>query len=278
MIWLALGAALVALVLRDIFHTLFHPAGSGSLSSLVQRGVWRGFRLASDRHGWLALAGPTAVVSTIGVWFFLGVTGWALLYWPYLPEEFRFSSPLEPNGSFQDAFYLAITTQSTLGFGDITPTNGWLQVVTALEAVAGFALLTASLSWIVSIYPALGRRRALAGRTSVLLRAVATGAPLPPATLERLAAEVVRVRADLVQSPILYRFHTAERELALPALAGALHELATAQADGEERAGALALAGALDGLCATLERQFLGRPGRTTAETLAAFAADHAYG
>ncbi len=41
--WLATaaGAALVLLVLHDIFHTLGHPEGQGSLSRLVLSTIWR---------------------------------------------------------------------------------------------------------------------------------------------------------------------------------------------------------------------------------------------
>lgn len=44
-----LGMFLIALVLRDIFHTLFHPTGTGSLSSQGARYVWRAVRSVS-RH------------------------------------------------------------------------------------------------------------------------------------------------------------------------------------------------------------------------------------
>ena len=35
------GALLIAAGLRDMFHTLFHPGGTGSLSSWVAGTVWR---------------------------------------------------------------------------------------------------------------------------------------------------------------------------------------------------------------------------------------------
>lgn len=45
MTWLSLaGAVPIAIALRDIFHTLFHPAASGGVGRAVQRLAWRTFR------------------------------------------------------------------------------------------------------------------------------------------------------------------------------------------------------------------------------------------
>lgn len=59
----AAGAALVLLVLRDIFHTLGHPEGQGSLGRLVPSTIWRLSRFRSGRgRGRLAQPGVTAGV------------------------------------------------------------------------------------------------------------------------------------------------------------------------------------------------------------------------
>jgi hypothetical protein len=46
--------------------------------------------------------------------------------------------------------------------------NGWLQLITPLEALLGFGLLTGSISWLLSIYPALLRRHSLAYEIALL--------------------------------------------------------------------------------------------------------------
>lgn len=40
----ALGLALIFLALHDIFHQLFHPSGSGRLTTVLVRAVWSTFR------------------------------------------------------------------------------------------------------------------------------------------------------------------------------------------------------------------------------------------
>jgi hypothetical protein len=63
-----------------------------------------------------------------------------------------------------DALYLSTVAMSTLGFGDIVPVDGWLRLVVPVQALVGFLLLTAAVSWVLQVYPAPARRRVLAVR------------------------------------------------------------------------------------------------------------------
>ena len=222
------GSAVVLLVLRDVFHALLHPAGAGSLSRALQRGLWGGFRrVARRRRGALQVAGPTTLVAILATWGALLALGWALVFWPFLPEGFRFASPLAPaaQGGFLDALYFSSVVLTTLGFGDVTPTRAPLRLLATVEAAVGFALLTAGISWVLSIYPVLSRRRALAQRTFLLeagerqsgCRLAELEASVAAAHLSALAAALAQVRVDLAQSTVSYYFADVEEALALPA-------------------------------------------------------------
>lgn len=94
----AAGIALIGLAVRDIWHTLFHPAARGTLNRLVARAVWSlGRRLTCNRPTALTLAGPSALTSVVAVWGLLLVVGWALIYWPHLPEAFLNGTGLAPS-------------------------------------------------------------------------------------------------------------------------------------------------------------------------------------
>jgi hypothetical protein len=202
-----IGGAVVLAALRDIFHTLWHPRARGGLGRKVLAAVWRAGRPRRGRRRVRVLAGPLAMVVVVLSWVALIVLGWTLIYRPHLAEGFFISDALlaTSRGGLLDALYLSMVTVATLGFGDIVPTEEWLRIAVPVEALLGFVLLTAAVTWVLQIYPALTRRRALAIRLSLLRRADAVrvlaeeDVPMAANLLEDLAGELVQVRVDLVQ-------------------------------------------------------------------------------
>lgn len=283
----ALGVGLIALAGRDVFDALFHPEGKGTLGRVIMRTVWTAFRrLARARRGAFALAGPTALLVVIGSWAALLILGWALIFWPHVDGEFRSAGAVRP-GAFVEALHISLVTITTLGFADVIPHAGWLRLVAPLEALLGFGLLSASISWLLLIYPALSRRRSLAYEISLLVEAEReTGVALErlePAAAERIYGELtsrlVTVERDLVSFPISYYFAERDERFALAAVAPRLLELAErgARPDTPERARLRAwmLLEALRDFGATTAERFHRRPGRSTAEALTAYARDH---
>ena len=280
----AAGGAVVLLVLRDIFHTLGHPEGQGSLSRLVLSTIWRLSRLRGGRG---RLAGPLALLAVIIVWGTLAVVGWALLYWPSVPAGFAYTAGTASGGTNDvlDALYISMVTMSTLGFGDITPAAGWLRIATPLEALFGFALLTVTVSWILQIYPALTRRRVLAIRLSLLRRAHAlTGlrdadSDLLPGVLESLSTEIVQVRVDLSEYSETYYFRDPDPDASLAATlpyAAELARIGATSSRADMRLAANLLTYALDGFAGVLKDRFR-HSGSTTSDLLAAYATDHGH-
>jgi Ion channel len=283
----ALGVGLIALAGRDVFDALFHPEGKGTLGRLIMRTVWAAFRrLARARPGAFALAGPTALLVVIASWAALLIIGWSLIFWPHIYHDFHSAVAVHP-GEFVEALHISLVTITTLGFADVIPHVGWLRVVAPLEALLGFGLLSASISWLLLIYPALSRRRSLAYEISLLVEAERqTGVvleQLEPTSAERIYAELtsrlVAVERDLVSFPISYYFAELDERFALAALALRLHELAErgARSDMPEstRLRAWMLLEALRDFSTTTAERFHRRPGRSTTETLAAYAHDH---
>ena len=289
----ALGLGLVFVVLRDIFHQLFHPGGSGHLSDTLIRLLWRVFRwISARRPGALGLAAPTALVAIIASWATLLALGWALIYWPYMPGNFLYSTGLSPsaNAGFIDALYLSLMTLTTLGYGDITPAEGLLRMLAPVQALIGFGLLTASVTWVLSIYPALSRRRTLAQEISLLHTAESKGerdvSRMAPQTVEQLfqelASRLAGVRNDLLQFKITYYFHGTDEHSALAAGLPYLAHLAQ-KGQGEDlpeesHLGAHMLQAALDDFASTLASRFLLIDRTTTPKVLKAYARDHLRG
>lgn len=282
------GAALIVIILRDIFYELFHPSGRGSLSRRAMRSLWRLFRLGASRYpALLNIAGPATMISIIACWAMLLTVGWALILWPHLPEGFLLSTELAPsrNGGFIDALYVSLTTLTTLGYGDITPRSGPLRVLMPLEALVGFGLLTVSISWVLSIYPVLSRRRSLAQRVLSMARAEAETGVSParsdPQLLASLTSELITVRNDLIQFPITYYFHGDENNslsAAMPYLIQLTRNLGSpAEIPANIRLHAATLQHALEGLAFTLSNLFLDLPSSSPEDVAKAYAQDQLH-
>jgi hypothetical protein len=287
--WLAVaaGAALVLLVLRDIFHTLGHPEGHGSLSRWVLRAMWRLSRLRGGRGRVARLAGPLALLAVILVWGTLAVVGWALLYWPSVPSGFVYASGTVSGGTnqFLDAIYISMVTMSTLGFGDITPAAAWLRLAAPLEAFFGFALLTVAVSWVLQIYPALTRRRVLAIRLSSLRRSdVLAGlqdadSALLPGVLEHLSTDIIQAQVDLSEYSETYYFRDDDPNASLAAglpYAAELARVGATSSRADMRLAANLLSYALEDLAGVLRDRFR-HTGLTLSDVFAAYAADHGH-
>ncbi len=281
-----LGATFVALVLWDVFHTLYHPSGHGPLTRTLLRTTWR-LSARAPGPGRTTLAGPLGVIVVVGSWGALVVLGFALIYLPNVSSGFLVSPGTDAvaRSDALDALYVSLVTLATLGFGDIVPTAWWLRLVVPLQGLVGFILLTAAVSWILQIYPALSRRRALAGRVAVLSRAELAeqlpelGSTLPAPLLEGLAAALVSLRVDLTQYALSYYFREDDPALSVAAMVTYLERLAVAGGHSpasDVRLAAHVLEHALDDLAQLLDREFL-HVGGPTSQVIRAFAADHGH-
>ena len=215
--------------------------------------------------------------------------GWALVYWPWMPAGFLHTAELDaPGSSLHDSLYFSLVTLATLGYGDISPLSGWLRVVAPLESLLGLGLLTGSVSWLLSIFPVLARRRALAYEIHLLEEVridpddPGPPSPLPSSVYADLTSRLVASERDLVTFPITYYFHDDDIRFALPAAMEHLLELAEEarrQVNVPEVHfhGGLLLR-AIDDFAASIAERF-HLPNRGCArDVLQAYARDHATG
>lgn len=183
------------------------------------RGVWWVFhRLVPARRQLLPLAGPTMLLPTVVMWAALLALGWALVFWPHMADGFYFGSAPgdRGRGDFFDALYISLVTLGTVGFGDITPVETWLRVITPLEALIDFADLTSRLITVerdlmtfpVSYYfSAADARFALSAAMPYLLELADRGLEAGEPFGVRLRATVPREAIDDFAQTTAARFH-----------------------------------------------------------------------
>ncbi len=281
------GVAIIGLAARDVFDALFHPEGRGTFGWLISRAVWWLFRRPGPHPRFFPLAGPVALVSVIAAWAAMLVVGWALVYWPHVPDGFRFADGAQAKGALLEALHISLVSLTTLGFGDVTPDAPALRLIVPFEGLLGFGLLSASISWLLLIYPVLARRRSLAYEITLLREAEgSTGQSLDrldPDAADRLYAELtsrlVAVERDLVSFPISYYFAEEDERFSLAGSGPYLLELVKRgrAADRPERVRLRAdlLGKAIDDLAATTAVRFHRNDAEGTEQALRAYARDH---
>jgi len=285
-----LGLLLVSIALHDMFHTLFHPSGRGAIAEFISFRTWRLWRyLFAGRHSLLSVAGPIAFVATVFAWGVMIVAGFALIYRPFLISLFVMAPGLEirAHDTFFDAVNISLGSLITVG-GDFNTNSRWLRFAMGAEAVLGFVVLTASLSWILSIYPILEYRRSAAHRLSLLYHAYRVERAGISSTPEQetkelviaLAVDMTKIRNDLAQFPITYYFHEHDAASAFPAALPLAMDVAS-RATGPEvaetvRIAGIVLQGAIHDLLSVIGRWFLNMPDELDDEKLMrALADDH---
>ena len=277
-----LGILVLVIAVREIFRDLFQPSGSGALSSYVGR--WM-FQLARKLTFLLQIAGPLALVIVIGCWTFLLATGFALIYSSSYPDEFAVQAGVRGGFSkFISLLAFSLASLTTVGTPDLTPKPDWIRLTVAVESLVGFSLVTASISWIVLIYPALGRMRVLARRSAILVKAQKkTGIDVisdhSDSLLSELTQAVIQTRVDLIHYPLIYYFHAdAERaSLALALLTIERMAQAAGKVEGSTlvRLHASMLDAALGDLARVLAHRFVRASEDDPHAVFDAFAKDH---
>ena len=278
-----LGAAIVVYGLSDIFLTLVHPHARGRLTRGIVAGIWR----ATSRGGRRvrAASGPLAAISVVLAWAAIQAIGWAFIYLPHVPDGFSYSEGIDPD-LYPDAFealYFSLVSLSTLGFGEVVPTDPFVRLLAPVQAVTGFALLTGGATWLLQLFPTLARRRSTALHLTLLGRAhyaqqLADVDPFTAAAvLHTVAERIASVRVDLSQSPESYYFREGEAPTslghALP-IAQALAEAAARSAQTGVRLSGAVLDESLEDLGACLRENF-GAAGESRADVMESFARDH---
>jgi hypothetical protein len=229
-----LGTLLLFFVIDDIYVTILQARGrSGPVSELVYRSIWRvarhvAYRLSrSRRHKLLNSIGPILMPLLVAVSIMLVIIGYALVYYPGMPEKFNFSA--EGAGSrFIDSLYFSGTTLTTLGFGDISPRAPEMKIVAIIEAISGFGLISLAVTYLIVVYSALERKRAIA---LSLYHSAEGGADVVgfikhhfvagrlsglSATLGAAARDLQQILESHVEHPIIHYFHPIQVYKGMP--------------------------------------------------------------
>ena len=230
----AAGIALLVFVARDVHVTILHSSGrNGPLSRMLVRSIWRiarasAFRLSRQRrHRRLNAIGPVLMPSLVGLYILLLIVGFALIYYPHMPEHFSINASAASE-RWINSFYFSGITLTTLGYGDIVPKTNAMRVLVFVEAGAGFGLISLSITYLLTVYGALERKRAAAmafyheaeGGADVVgfvaNHFVAGKLSGLAASMRAAARDSQETLESHVEHPILHYFHPSQVYKSLP--------------------------------------------------------------
>jgi hypothetical protein len=97
----------------------------------------------------------------IVLYLLLLISGFALIYLPRMPAEFSFQLPAE-SANWIESLYFSGVTLTTLGYGDITPRTPFVRFFALVEGASGFALISLAVTYLITVYRALERKRVIA--------------------------------------------------------------------------------------------------------------------
>lgn len=228
----ALGVALVALGLVDVFYTVLFPgSGHGPVRRPLARTIRTAYRQTRYlrprmRRRVLSYAGPCEVTATLLSWFVLLVVGWAAVYLPALGHGVT-AAQGPTDRSWGTALYFSGYNLTTLGLGDLVATTPIFRVLVVVESATGFMTFTLAISYFVSVYGTLTGRNSFAlglhdrsggtGRGSVVVAALWSEGPVAAALhLTTMASELRELVQTHSSYPVLQSFHYRHEYDALP--------------------------------------------------------------
>lgn len=163
-----IGFILLLLVFYDIYSTILRSSEySGLLSRLLNRGLWRlALKLTRktdrrQRHRILSGVGPILMPLFIALLVTLLITGFAFIYMPRMDTEFKISEQVY-DSPISQAFYFSGVTFLTIGYGDILPTTAFTRFFALIEGASGIAIISLAITYLITVYGALARRRTVA--------------------------------------------------------------------------------------------------------------------
>ncbi|MDP9374861.1 MAG: potassium channel family protein, partial [Chloroflexota bacterium] len=173
------------------------------------------------RHAFLKAGLPLLVAGLIGLWLLALLAGFALLYYPWIGDPAHFATPAGGGGAAAAALYFSGVTLFTIGYGEIQPIAGPFRALAVAEAAAGVLTVAFSVAYVLAVYPALARQRAVAIALDAEVAGQAGGLPLVRRYLARdgrwhaqleerlreLGLELLALTESHETHPVLYYAH-----------------------------------------------------------------------
>lgn len=232
----AVGVGVVVLVLVDVAWTAISvSSGSGPVASRLTRLAW-GMTAPlrhRGRHRAATIAGVGTVLSVVGMWFLLLLTGWGVVF---AAADGSVTNDLGQPTSTIERFVFAGYTVFTLGNGEFRPHGTIWQIATVAAALTGLTIVTLAVTYLILVVGAASERRQLAAaiahlgdRPDLVLANAWTGQDFNglPARLDQLTERLDQLTEQHLAFPVVHYFHSPQRRRSAPAMIAVLDDAVT---------------------------------------------------
>jgi hypothetical protein len=229
-----LGVSVLVLVVYDVYATILHArARSGPIGETLNRTIWRAarafaFRLSRPRrHRLLNIVGPLLLPLLIIILIALLVLGFALIYYPRMPANFVVEDRAASSPFILSVYFSGITL-TTAGYGDIAPHTTGMRMTALFESASGFALISLAITYLITVYGALERKRAVAlsfyhqaeeganVAAFIVHHFVAGRFHGLAVTMRQATRDIQELLESHVEHPVIHYFHPAQVYKSLP--------------------------------------------------------------
>lgn len=231
------GIIILFLAISDIVNTTLTPHGGGKITFYFSRYAWKTYLFLSRSYGGskiLNLSGTIIISQIIIIWILLLWVGYFLIF-ASDPESVVNSTTGQQAGII-DKFYFTGYTLSTLGYGDYHGGTPFWRVFSSLISFSGLILITIAITYLVPINSAEIEKRKLSTYISALgtspqdiLLNAWNGKDFKALNdhFHELTDMILVNGQNNLSYPILYYFHTSNKNEAGPVNIGALDEALT---------------------------------------------------
>jgi hypothetical protein len=213
-----LGAAIVAVLLLDVFQSVIVPRPTGyrfRISGRVSRAawpVWRSFAQRFDdserREDFLGTFAPFILIVFLAFWISGLILGYGILI--------HALHGLRPETSFLGTLYFAGTSLLTIGYGDIVPGTAPTKILAVVAGASGFGVVAVVTAFLFQLFGAFQQRE-----NFVVTFGPKAGAPPSGVTLLENYARlgILGDLSGLFEGGQRWAAHVLEQHLAYPILA-----------------------------------------------------------